>query len=182
MEYDEGAVRTMSTAKPFHDELASLLVAMFLIALPPSRFRILSNSGAIRRGQGEQTRLFIPDVVVAPLPMQTDPVGDSYALTEPLIIVEVLSTSSERHDRGRKWETYREQSSLQAYLLVSQDRPIVECYSRTGADEDWTYRSVRGNDATLDLSVSVDDETVQLSLALANLFAGLPAPEDAPTS
>ena len=58
-------------------------------------------------------------------------------LLNPTLIVEVLSESTERYDRGRKFAFYRQLASLQEYVLIAQDRASMEVF-RKGADGHWT--------------------------------------------
>ena len=51
---------------------------------------------------------------------------------QPTLIVEVLSPSTEAYDRGMKFEHYRAIATLDHYLLLDQDRPHAELYSRLG--------------------------------------------------
>jgi Uma2 family endonuclease len=60
----------------------------------------------------------------------------------PLVIVEVLSESTAVIDRIEKWADYQEIPSLQQYVLLSQDQPLAEVYSRQGTDG-WQYERVR---------------------------------------
>lgn len=53
-------------------------------------------------------------------------------LTNPTLIVEVLSPSTEAYDRGEKFEHYRSIETLQEYVLVAQDRVLVERFVRQG--------------------------------------------------
>jgi Uma2 family endonuclease len=53
-------------------------------------------------------------------------------LLNPAVIFEVLSESTERYDRGRKFAQYRRLGSLREYVLVSQDRVLVEHFARQG--------------------------------------------------
>lgn len=48
----------------------------------------------------------------------------------PLLIIEVLSKSTESYDRGKKFEFYRSIPSLKEYIMVSSDRPLIEVYSK----------------------------------------------------
>jgi Uma2 family endonuclease len=84
-----------------------------------------------------------------------DGAGD--VLANPTLLVEVLSASTERHDRGRKWLSYQQLPSLTDYLLVSQSEPRIEHYRRVGRW--WSYRS-SGPGSRLELadagSLSVD--------------------------
>ncbi len=62
-------------------------------------------------------------------------------LTNPKVIFEVLSPSTERYDRGEKFQYYKNETpSLADYLLVSQDRILIEQFTKQ-ADESWLYRS-----------------------------------------
>ncbi len=65
------------------------------------------------------------------------------------MIIEVLSDSTERYDRGDKFAHYRRLASLRDYVLVSQHRPRVEHYSRRG--EEWVLRELDGLDGVLRL-------------------------------
>jgi Uma2 family endonuclease len=80
-----------------------------------------------------------PDVtVVCGEPQFLDERRDT--LLNPLLIVEVLSPSTEAYDRGRKFELYRALDSLREYLLVSTERMSVELYTRE-ADGRWLLSS-----------------------------------------
>ncbi len=66
--------------------------------------------------------------------------------TNPTVVFEVLSESTERYDRGFKAENYRRLESLRVYVLVAQDSPHVEVYERQG-DHSWLLREYKGLDA-----------------------------------
>lgn len=70
-------------------------------------------------------------------------------VTNPLVVFEVLSDSTESNDRGRKFAGYQTLPSLQAYVLVAQDEPRVERFLRTG--NDWMLSIYEGLDAVLEL-------------------------------
>lgn len=71
-----------------------------------------------------------PDAVVVcgPIDLAEDQVR------QPAVVVEVLSRSTEDHDRGAKWVSYREIEGLRHYVLIAQGSRRVEVYSRDGAD------------------------------------------------
>ena len=85
-------------------------------------------------------------------------------LLNPQLIVEVLSPSTEAWDRGGKFAIYRQIPSLEEYLLVSQDRPLVERYRRQG-DGEWLLSDFRGMEAVVELA------SIQCSLVLAEVYA-----------
>jgi Uma2 family endonuclease len=90
-----------------------------------------------------------PDVsVVCGTPIFDDSKQDT--LLNPLIVVEILSPSTERYDRGKKFQNYRTVATLQEYLLVSQDDYHIEHYINQN-DGNWLLASYDGRDASLQL-------------------------------
>ena len=75
--------------------------------------------------------------------------GEKDTLTNPEVIFEVLSASTEAYDRGDKFEQYRSIPSFNEYILVSQDKILVEHFVRQ-ADGSWLLRLFREGDS-LDL-------------------------------
>ena len=94
----------------------------------------------------------IPDVVVtcAPIDLSTP------VIAEPVIIVEVMSPSSEADDAGRKWFSYRKIPSLKHYLVLSQDERAVQVHSRAG--DLWRERFVSAG------TIELDDPPVRLDI------------------
>ena len=88
-----------------------------------------------------------PDASVICEPIEfDDEIRDT--VLNPILLVEVLSPSTEAYDRGKKFEHYRRIPSLREYLLVSQESPLIEHYLRT-EDKKWMMTEVSGLDATL---------------------------------
>jgi Uma2 family endonuclease len=85
-------------------------------------------------------------------------------LLNPLLIVEVLSPSTEAYDRGKKFELYRTIPSFREYLLVHQDRRHVEYYSKQD-DGSWLLREHSGAEAVIAL------ERVGVLIGLGDLYA-----------
>lgn len=81
----------------------------------------------------------------------------------PVLIVEILSDSTEAKDRGEKMLAYRTLESLREYVLVSQNKPIVEQYIRN-ADENWIHK------ATIGLKSIVRFESVGIELSLEEIY------------
>jgi Uma2 family endonuclease len=76
-----------------------------------------------------------PDIIiVCDKPEFEDGVFDT--LLNPRVLVEVLSDSTEKYDRGTKFEPYRQIPSLQEYVVIAQDQPLVERYVRQ-PNGDW---------------------------------------------
>lgn len=70
-----------------------------------------------------------PDAMVICEEMATSD-KDPDAVINPILVVEVLSKSTESYDRGDKFYKYRQLPSIQEYVLISQDKPVVETFFR----------------------------------------------------
>jgi Uma2 family endonuclease len=104
-----------------------------------------------------------PDVtVVCDPPDFADDTFDT--LLNPVLLIEVLSPSTEGFDRGAKFQLYREIDSLQEYLLVSQSSPRIEHYSKQNSGM-WLLTDVVGMDGALDLA------SIAAQLALQDVYA-----------
>jgi len=92
-----------------------------------------------------------PDVLV--VCGKANLVDDAYldTLTNPDLIIEVLSPSTAGHDRGEKFDHYREIESLKEYVLVWQDKKRAARYTKR-SDGDWLLTDFIGDDATIELS------------------------------
>ncbi len=106
-----------------------------------------------------------PDVtVVCGEPHVEDAEQDT--LLNPTLLAEILSPSTESYDGGLKFQRYRLIPSLKEYLLIAQDRPVVEQYVRQ-ADDRWVLATFANRDDLLTL------DSLGCTLALADVYAGL---------
>ena len=72
----------------------------------------------------------------------------SDVLLNPIVLVEVLSESTEAYDRGKKFEHYRTIPGLQHYVLISQDRHSIDCFTRSN-NGSWDLTSCQGLDGKI---------------------------------
>jgi Uma2 family endonuclease len=109
-----------------------------------------------------QTEMYTyPDVIVfCGEPRLEDDHFDT--LLNPIVIIEVLSPSTERYDRGDKWAHFRLIESLQMYVLVAQDQMRVETFTRRG--DEWIYAEASRADGVLSL------EAVRCSIRLDSVY------------
>jgi len=87
---------------------------------------------------------------------------ESDTLTNPSVIIEILSPSSEKIDRGPKFHAYLKIPSLKAYLLIAQDRYSVEIYSRQG--EGWHYQHYQMPEDRIEI------ESIGVRLTVAEIY------------
>jgi Uma2 family endonuclease len=86
-------------------------------------------------------------------------------LLNPLVIIEVLSASTEACDRGKKFEHYQNIDSLSTYVLVAQDAPRIERYVRHDGGRTWIYTDAHEGDAMFKI------EVIGCDLKLEELYA-----------
>jgi len=172
-EYLRGEVFAMSGASRAHN----LICANTVIALGSQlRDRDCEVYQSDMRLKVSPTGLYTyPDVtVVCGEPEFEDAEVDT--LLNPKVLVEVLSPSTADYDRGGKFTHYRRLPSLDEYVLISQDRPLVEHYVRQGEDE-WLLTEQTSLQDTLVLP------SIDCRLPLSEIYLKVRFPtEDASTS
>lgn len=154
-EYVNGEVYAMAGGSPEHARLATRLAAALLQRLADRPREVFSSDLRVRNlATGRST---YPDVTVVCDRLEHAP-DDAQAVTNPVLIAEVLSEGTERQDRGDKWRHYQRIESLQTYVLVSQAEPRVEVFRRVG--DAWQYQAAgSGQSIVLDeqgLTLDVD--------------------------
>ena len=134
-EYFAGEVFAMAGASRRHNRIVSNLVIRLGVQLDDSPCNIYANDMKVRVSR---TGLFTyPDVVVT-CGEESFADEERDVLLNPLLVIEVLSDSTEAYDRGKKFWHYQQIESLAEYVLVSQDVCKVERYVRQ-ADGRWLY-------------------------------------------
>lgn len=146
-EYITGEIFAMAGASYPHNILVAEAIRLLGNALASQKCVVLPSDQKVRIR--EAGPFFYPDVSVACEPF----LDDDSCLRNPVVIIEVLSDSTDHYDRGEKWSHYRQLPSLRHYVLLSQTEPLAEHYSReSGEQAIWQYVELRGAEAVLDLS------------------------------
>lgn len=153
-EFLNGTVYAMAGGSPRHAEIAINILASFKATLRGTPCRPYNSDVLVHLRHGADERFYYPDVSVVCGPK---PVG--LTIDAPTVIVEVLSPSTERQDRGEKRDAYLRCESLQYYILVHSERVEVTLHSRAGAE--W---QITGFDETTDI-LSLPAIGAELSLA-----------------
>lgn len=135
-EFFHGEVFAMAGGTPPHNALCVSMAAELRAVLRSRGCTVLSSDQ--RLAFPPQARYVYPDVTVICRPPMFEP-GTTDVITNPSILIEVLSSSTEEYDRGLKWAGYQRIGSLTDYLLVAQVEARIEHYRRN-ADGSWTYR------------------------------------------
>lgn len=162
-----GDVFAMAGGTPRHSALKSNLVRRFGNGLEGRSCREYDSDLKVRfPGSLDAT---YPDLSIVCGRLARHP-DDRNAVTNPVVVVEVLSPTTEAFDRGDKWALYQRLESLQHYVLVSEASPRVEVFTR-GDQGTWRYEQLGVDDA---LALPA----VGLSIPVQAIYANLPEDAD----
>lgn len=160
-EYYDGEVFAMSGGTRNHSLIATNVSTSLNLALRGSGCLVFNSD--LRVHIPEAGLYTYPDVsVVCGEERFLDDEQDT--LVNPVLVVEVLSPSTERYDRGQKFAFYRALGSLREYVLVAQDRPSVEVF-RKNDEGRWELYEAQGGAVAL--------ASVGCTLRLEDLYAGV---------
>lgn len=147
-EYHEGMIIPMVGGTPNHNLISLNFSSAIKYALKGKPYRVFMSD--LRLWIPARRLYSYPDIMVVAIPLvYAENRRDT--ITNPLIIVEVLSNSTESYDRGKKFEYYRSMSSFQEYILIDQYRSHVEQFTKT-EDGKWLLSECAGAEDILYLS------------------------------
>jgi len=106
-----------------------------------------------------------PDVMVVANPVELKP-GRKDTIVNPLLIIEVLSDSTEQYDRADKFAAYQSIATFQEYVLVDQSRCHVGCYAKQ-VDNQWRLIEYS------DIQASLMLRSLDVTLALSDLYEAI---------
>ena len=159
-EYHDGEVFMMAGGTPRHSVVSLNVARRVLEGLDDKD--CTGYSSDMKVDIDRYRRYLFPDMTVVCGPPELTE-GRNDTIKNPVLIVEVLSPSTEGYDRGMKFKMYRSLPSLCEYVLVSQDEPLVEVFFKQD-DQSWLYQVSSGLEASVMLS-SLDH-----TIALRNIY------------
>lgn len=164
-EYIEGEIRAMAGGTSTHAAIATDTLRAFMEAIATANSRCDVYNSDLKVRVDAAGPFFYPDASV----VCDDPVFDpEECLTNPTVIIEVLSTSTAGYDRGEKFFHYRRLASLRHYVLIEQNQIMVEHFARN-AEGLWTLNGEYTNRTDFitfdDLWLRVSIETIYRRLS-----------------
>jgi Uma2 family endonuclease len=168
-EFYQGEIFAMAGASAAHNEVKDALVAALRNALRDGPCRTASSD---QRVLVDRTGLYTyPDIVITcEKPIYDE--KDAETLTNPTVIIEILSPSTEKYDRGAKFRNYQQIPSLKEYILVAQDEAVVERFVRQ-SDGSWALTAMVGLKDSLQLA------SRPARIPLADIYYGIDFPPQA---
>lgn len=167
-EYVDGRVIAMTGASLAHNFICVNTSTSLNVQLMQKNCRVASNDLRLKVVSKRSYRY--PDImVICGDPQITDDRPDT--ITNPILIIEVLSESTALIDRNEKLDEYLQIESVQEYVLISQQVAKVERYLRQ-ASGNWLYTQVSGLDHVLELP------SIGCKLALADVYNKVDVADD----
>lgn len=166
-EFIDGEIIAMSGGSMRHARLAGSMFGQFYVALQGSECEAFNSDFRVRASS--QIYVYPDVVVVCGRPVLADERQD--ILLNPRVIVEVLSPSTEHHDRGVKFQNYRTIETLRDYILVAQNPVRIEQYTR-GQANTWTLREYQ------EIGDMLLIESVGISLPIARIYERIEFPSE----
>jgi len=144
-EYVDGYVYAMAGASDDHNRIAGNIFAVIHAALRGKRCEPFSTDMKVKIPPTFADVFYYPDVMVV-----CDPGDNSkYYRERPSVIFEVISPETERTDRREKAIAYRQIPTIQAYVLVEQDRVAATVLLR--ADQGWQSEMLEASSSVIKL-------------------------------
>lgn len=154
-EYHNGEVFAMAGGDPVHNVIGGNVIFILNQLLRKKNCIVYTSDQKVYIDS--INRSLYPDASVTCGPVERSD-KDVKAILNPILLVEVLSDSTEAYDRGKKFEYFSQLSSLREYILLSQHEPKAQLHYRASATQPWQITWVNGLDQTLTLQ-SLEIET-----------------------
>jgi Uma2 family endonuclease len=159
-EYLHGEIYAMAGASPAHTTIVNNLMGEVYARLKGTPCQGMALDMKVTLGN--EALFAYPDFLIVCGEAQfLDAEQD--VLTNPVVLIEVLSPSTEKYDRTTKFDLYKNIPTLREYVLIAQDAPCVERFVR-GENGEWEQRLVTGLEGSFTL------ESVSITLALRDLY------------
>jgi Uma2 family endonuclease len=161
-EYFAGEVFAMAGGKPNHSLIANNISAELRTALKGKPCLTYNSDLIIATSNSE---FVYADASVVCGKLEHFPT-DSNAVKNPILIVEVLSDSTEKYDRGEKFRKYQQIPSFREYVLITQDKVRVEVFFKPDNIIFWQYRAYENLNETIEL------KSIACKISLQDIYLG----------
>jgi len=163
-EYWDGEIFAMSGGTLPHDQVMGNSYGLLRRELHGRDCQVLTNNMQIMVPAAPPYRY--ADVSVVCGKIEVERFNGADLLVNPILILEVLSPSTEAYDRGDKFTYYKSITDFREYLLIAQHRPHVTHYVKSENDK-WDYEEVNDLDGTIHLP------SIECALPLRELYRGV---------
>ncbi|MCB0855401.1 MAG: Uma2 family endonuclease [Bacteroidetes bacterium] len=169
-EFHDGMITAMAGGTPEHGQIAMNFGRGVGNSIVEKGKTCIVYSSDVKVHIASSKRIFYPDAsIVCEKPVKSD--TDPHAITNPILIVEVLSESTAMFDLGEKFAHYRDIPSLREYVIISQTQPTVHTYYRTD-NGTWEITTISK------LSDTVVLKSIGCEVSMADIYLQVPGIEE----
>jgi len=165
-EYHDGEVFALAGGKLNHSRLCSRILVELTNQLKSKKSNCEVFNSDTKLHTEKFNKYFYPDTMVVCGDFQ-HPENFEDAITNPTLIVEVLSDSTEAYDRGEKFKKYQSLPTFLEYVLISQYKPLVEVFYRESNSNIWQINYYEGLEATFKL------QSLSIEITMKALYEGV---------
>ncbi|MBD2680514.1 MULTISPECIES: Uma2 family endonuclease [Nostoc] len=162
-EYRDGEIIPMAGGTTNHNEIAGNFYANFKFTIRGKNYKIYM--GDVKLWIQRYRIYTYPDIMV----IQGEPLYEGTStttVTNPIMIVEVLSKSTENHDRTNKFRFYRSIPTLQEYIIINQYEYLVEQFNKN-VEGQWVLTEYESVDALLTL------KSIDFQISFSEIYEGI---------
>ncbi|MBD2414616.1 hypothetical protein FACHB389_09710 [Nostoc calcicola FACHB-389] len=162
-EYRDGKIITIAGSTTNHNEIAGNFCTNLKFTMRGKNYKIYMVN--VKLWIPRYRIYTYPDIMV----IQGEPIYEGSGtskVTNPLIIVEVLSNSTENHDRTNKFRFYRSISTLQEYIIINQYEYLIEQFNKN-AEGQWVLTEYESLDAVLSL------KSIDFQISFSDIYEGI---------
>jgi Uma2 family endonuclease len=164
-EYIDGKVYAMAGASAEHNEICGDVYTNLKTHLRGSSCRVFMEAVKVELSDDLGDAFYYPDVFVT-----CEPKGeDTHVMREPKLIIEVISPSTARHDRGEKLAAYKRIPSVEEIMIIEQEWPEIFVTRRL---DNWKRHIYTMMDSAIELA------SVGLTIKVADVYQSNPFPDD----
>ncbi|NEP32282.1 MULTISPECIES: Uma2 family endonuclease [unclassified Moorena] len=162
-EYRDGEIIPMTGGTTNHNQIALNIATLFKLGLKGKQYKVYI--GDVRLWIPRYRQYTYPDVMV----IQGEPVytgKGTTTVTNPMLIVEVLSNYTKNYDQGDKFLYYRSISEFKEYILIEQSEYRLLQYNKTATNQ-WQFTEYESENSVISLN------SLELSVSFQDIYEGV---------
>jgi Uma2 family endonuclease len=162
-EYHDGKIYALAGGSINHGLLCGNIYAEIRNELKKKKSNCKAFTSEVKLNIKAKNNFVYPDTMVVCGDMETSE-NDKNAVSNPILVVEVLSKSTAEYDRGDKFYFYRQIPTLQEYVLIDQSRYVVEVFYKKENHDLWSILRYKGLEAIIQL------QSIGLDISMKELY------------
>jgi Uma2 family endonuclease len=161
-EYENGYIYSMSGGTINHGLIGSRFNGILLNEISKKNLNCIPFSSDVKVFIDDAESFVYPDGMVICGDIETSEY-DKNSVTNPMLIIEVLSNSTEKYDRGDKFHKYSTLKSFKEYILISQDKYLIDQFFRKSENQ-WEMQTIIGDESILKI------KSLNIEIKLSDIY------------